>query len=96
VYRAYQQWLGRTAELTPMWHAWERGDRKAAVAAVPEQVIGQLLLRGTMADIRAHVDRYLAAGIDTAFLQLSTLESDRTRSRRVLLDALRALAPANR
>ena len=94
VYRAYQEWLGRASELTPMWQAWERGDRKAAVAAVPEMVIDQLMLRGTMADIRAHVERYLAAGVDTAFLQLSTLESDRTRSRRVLLDALRALAPA--
>ncbi len=96
VYRAYQQWLGRGAELTPMWQAWERGDRKAAVAAVPEDVIGQLILRGSMADIRAHVDRYLAAGIDTAFLQVSTLDPDPARRRHVLRDALRTLAPANR
>jgi probable F420-dependent oxidoreductase len=96
VYRAYQQWLGRAAALTPMWQAWERGDRKAAVAAVPEGVIGELMLRGTMADIRAHVERYLAAGVDTAFLQVSTLESDPARRRRVLLDALHALAPAGR
>jgi probable F420-dependent oxidoreductase len=96
VYRAYQQWLGRADQLTPMWQAWERGDRKAAVAAVPEDVIGQLILRGSLPDIRAHVDRYLAAGIDTAFLQVSTLEADPGRSRHVLLDALRALAPAGR
>lgn len=93
VYRAYQEWLGRTAELTPMWQAWERGDRKAAVAAVPVDVMNALILRGSAAEIRTHVQRYLDSGIDTAFLQVATLESDPPRRRRVLLDALRALAP---
>jgi alkanesulfonate monooxygenase SsuD/methylene tetrahydromethanopterin reductase-like flavin-dependent oxidoreductase (luciferase family) len=94
VYRAYQEWLGRAPALAPMWEAWERGDRKAAVAAVPERVMDDLILRGTMADIRAHVRRYLDAGIDTAFLQVSTLEQDPARRRQVLGDALRALAPS--
>ena len=94
VYRAYQEWLGRGAELGPMWQAWERGDRKAAVAAVPEGVMRELIVRGSMAEIRAHVQRYLDAGIDTAFLQVSTLEQEPVRRRQVLLDALRALAPA--
>ena len=94
VYRAYQEWLGRGAELGPMWQAWERGDRKAAVAAVPERVMRDLIVRGSMAEIRAHVQRYLDAGIDTAFLQVSTLEQEPVRRRQILLDALRALAPA--
>jgi probable F420-dependent oxidoreductase len=94
VYRAYQEWLGRGAELAPMWQAWERGDRKAAVAAVPERVMSELIVRGSMAEIRAHVQRYLDAGIDTAFLQVSTLEQEAVRRRQILLDALRALAPS--
>ncbi len=94
VYRAYQEWLGRGDALGPMWQAWERGDRKAAVAAVPAAVMDDLILRGSMAEIRAHVRRYLDAGVDTAFLQVSTLETDDTRRRRVLGDALRALAPS--
>jgi probable F420-dependent oxidoreductase len=93
VYRAYQEWLGRGAELGPMWQAWERGDRRAAVAAVPERVMSDLIVRGSMAEIRAHVQRYLDAGIDTAFLQVSTLEQEPLRRRQILLDALRALAP---
>ena len=93
VYRAYQEWLGRGPILSPMWEAWQRGDRKAAVAAVPETVMGDLILRGSMAEIRAHVQRYLDAGVDTAFLQVSTLEQEPARRRRVLGDALRALAP---
>jgi alkanesulfonate monooxygenase SsuD/methylene tetrahydromethanopterin reductase-like flavin-dependent oxidoreductase (luciferase family) len=94
VYRAFQEWLGRGAALAPMWQAWERGDRKAALAAVPEQVIADIILRGSKAEIRAHVRRYLDAGIDTAFLQLSTLETDPYRRRQVLGDAVRALAPS--
>jgi hypothetical protein len=47
-----------------------------------------------MAEIRAHVQRYLDAGIDTAFLQVSTLQPDADRRRQVLLDAMRALAPS--
>ena len=93
VYRAYQDWLGRGGALGPMWQAWERGDRKAAVASVPEAVMRDLILRGSMAEIRAHVQRYLDAGIETAFLQVSTTEPDPARRRQVLGDALRALAP---
>ncbi|HET7340237.1 MAG TPA: LLM class flavin-dependent oxidoreductase, partial [Methylomirabilota bacterium] len=96
VYRAFQEWLGRGATLAPMWQAWDKGDRRAAVAAVPGKVMGDLIVRGSMAEIRAHVQRYLDAGIETAFLQVSTLESDPARRRRVLGDALHALAPSPR
>jgi hypothetical protein len=79
-----------------MWNAWQGGDRKAAVAAVPEAVMNDLIIRGSMDAIRAHVQRYLDAGVDTAFLALSTLEQDPTRRRALQVDALRALAPATR
>ena len=93
VYKAFQEWLGRTEALTPMWSAWARGDRKAAVAAVPEHVVNELIIRGSMDEIRAHVRRYLDAGVDTAFLSLSTLEQDPARRREVLRAAMRDLAP---
>ena len=93
VYRAFHEWLGRAAALGPMWDAWERGDRKGAVAAVPEKVIDELIIRGSMDEIRAHVRRYFAAGVDTAFLALSTAEPDPARKRASVLSAIRALAP---
>ncbi len=94
VYRAFHEWLGRTPELAPMWSAWASGDRKGAVAAVPERVMHDLIVRGSMAEIRAHVRRYLDAGIDTAFLQVSTMEPDAAKKRARVLDAVRSLAPA--
>ena len=96
VYKAFHEWLGRSAALGPMWDAWAAGDRKGAVAAVPATVIGDLIIRGSAAEIRAHVQRYLDAGIDTAFLALSTMEQDPARKREIMLQALRALAPGAR
>jgi probable F420-dependent oxidoreductase len=93
VYKAFQRWLGRSDLLGPMWEAWESGDRRGAVAAIPERAVQELTLRGTMDDIRMHVQRYLDAGVDTAFLYLLTREKEPVRKREVLLQAIRALAP---
>jgi probable F420-dependent oxidoreductase len=93
VYKAFQAWLGRQELLEPMWQAWDSGDRRAAVAAIPEQVVNDLLVRGSVADMRAHVQRYLDAGVDTVFLHLLTYETDLTRKRQVLRQAIQALAP---
>jgi probable F420-dependent oxidoreductase len=94
VYRAYQEWLGRTPALQPMWDKWAAGDRRGAVAAVPSAVVDELIVRGTMPAIRSRVQRYLDLGIDTAFLQLQTNDPDPARRRALQLDALRALAPS--
>jgi len=96
VYRAFHEWLGRTAALGPMWEAWASGDRRAAVAAVPERVMNDLILRGSVDEIRKGVVRYLDAGVDTAFLQLATTETDPAQRRRVILDTIRGLAPGTR
>ena len=55
--------------------------------------MNDLIIRGSMSEIAAHVRRYLDAGIDTAALALSTVEEDPARRRAILLDAVRALAP---
>jgi probable F420-dependent oxidoreductase len=94
VYRAFHEWLGRTAQLGPMWEAWGRGDRKGALAAIPPAVVDDLVLRGSMAEIRARIRRYLDAGLDTVFLALSTAETEPSRKRQALLGAIRELAPA--
>lgn len=93
VYKAFQQWIGRGNLLTPMWEAWERGDRRGALAAIPDQAVQELTLRGSMADIRVHVQRYLDAGVDTAFLHLQTMHRDPQRKREAIMHAIRALAP---
>ena len=96
VYRAYQEWLGRTPVLQPMWDAWGAGDRKGAVAAIPPAVVEELIIRGPLPAMRARVQRYLDQGIDTAFLQFQTNDPDPARRRALVLDAMRGLAPSAR
>jgi probable F420-dependent oxidoreductase len=93
VYRAFHEWLGRTQALAPMWEAWGRGDRRGAVAAVPERVMDELLLRGSVPAMRAGIQRYLDAGVDTAFVLLQSSEPDPNRKREQLRSAMSALAP---
>ena len=96
VYRAFQEWLGRSEALGPMWAAWGAGDRKGAVAAIPTQVMDDLMPRGDFSVLKARIQRYLDRGIDTAFLSLMTSEQDPKKKRDLMLDALRALAPDSR
>ena len=64
VYAAFHRWLGRGAELEPMWDAWQAGDRKAALAAIPDDVVDALVVHGSYDECRAHVGRYVANGVD--------------------------------
>ncbi|MFN0148321.1 MAG: LLM class F420-dependent oxidoreductase [Dehalococcoidia bacterium] len=92
VYREFHQWLGRAA-LQGMWESWAAGDRKGAVAAISDATVDELIIRGSVADRREHVRRYMAAGVDTAFLQFSTMEPDPARRGELTRQALRDHAP---
>ena len=94
VYRAFHEWLGRTEALQPMWDAWASGDRKQAVREVPEEVINDLIIWGSPEERRAHVKRYMDAGVDTAFLQFFTAEQDPEKKRERILQAIREMSPS--
>jgi alkanesulfonate monooxygenase SsuD/methylene tetrahydromethanopterin reductase-like flavin-dependent oxidoreductase (luciferase family) len=93
VYKAFHEWLGRSAALGPMWDAWASGDRKAAVAAVPQEVMNDLIVQGSPDEMKAQVQRYFDAGVDTAFLQMQSFEADPAKKRENILNAVRNLAP---
>lgn len=65
VYAAFHQWLGRGDVLREMWEHWEAGDRKAALAAIPDQVVDDLIVHGSPGECRDHIARYVDAGVDT-------------------------------
>jgi probable F420-dependent oxidoreductase len=67
-YAAFHRWLGRAGVLASMWELWESGDRAAAVASIPEQVVDELVLNGSPADCRRQVRAYAAAGVDVPVL----------------------------
>jgi alkanesulfonate monooxygenase SsuD/methylene tetrahydromethanopterin reductase-like flavin-dependent oxidoreductase (luciferase family) len=64
-YAEFQKWLGRGPALTPMWDAWDSGDRARAVDLVPDEVVDDLIVWGTPQQIRARVERYAEHGVTT-------------------------------
>ncbi len=70
VYAAFHEWLGRTDQLKGMWDAWGEGDRKAAVDAIPDQVVDDLIIWGSPEKCREHVQRYVDNGVTTPALAI--------------------------
>lgn len=62
-YERFHRWLGRADELGELWRLWAAGERKAAVAAVPDAVADALVLHGSPASCRAQVRAYVEAGV---------------------------------
>jgi probable F420-dependent oxidoreductase len=68
VYAAFHEWLGRGEVLDPMWRLWKEGDRKAALAAIPDQVVDDLIVWGPPEKCREHIQRYVDNGVTTPAL----------------------------
>ncbi|MEV5880096.1 LLM class F420-dependent oxidoreductase [Streptomyces sp. NPDC052101] len=92
-YSAFHAWLGREDALKATWQAWADGDPARAADAVPDEVVDDLLVHGSPEECRAHIARFVEAGIDTPFLHL--LPAPETGGGpQGALRALSALAPA--
>jgi hypothetical protein len=91
VYRAYQAWLGHAEVLAAMWDAWDAGDRKAATAAVPDEVVDSVCVHGPPGQCREQIAAYVGSGVTTPVLAL--LPSSHDPSDYDPRDAIRRLAP---
>jgi probable F420-dependent oxidoreductase len=65
VYAAFHEWLGRGDQLADLWRLWKEGDRKAAAASIPNEVVDQLLVWGKPEQCREHIQRYIDNGVTT-------------------------------
>lgn len=86
VYAAFHEWMGRGEQLEPMWSAWKAGDRTAALAAIPDSLVDELIVWGTPEACREHIDRYVANGVTTPALAILPFGLDQRQ-------AIRDLAP---
>jgi probable F420-dependent oxidoreductase len=85
-YAGFHRWLGRGERLQPMWDAWAAGDRKAANALIPDDVVDELIIHGNYDQCREHVQRYIEAGIQIPTLAVIPIGVDIT-------EAIAGLAP---
>jgi probable F420-dependent oxidoreductase len=86
VYAAFHEWLGRGEQLADMWRLWKEGDRKAALAAIPDSLVDELIVWGPPEKCREHVQRYIDNGVTTPALALLPFGYD-------VHQAVRDLAP---
>ncbi len=85
-YRGLHERLGRADELAPVWAAWERGDRRSAVEAVPDALVDALFLHGCADACREGLERFVDAGLDTPIVSLMRWDGP-------LVEVLEALSP---
>jgi probable F420-dependent oxidoreductase len=62
-YAEFHRWLGRGPALEPMWNAWSAGDRKKALEVIPDELVDELVVHGSPAECRAHIQRYVDNGV---------------------------------
>jgi probable F420-dependent oxidoreductase len=70
VYAAFHDWLGRGDALRPMHEAWAAGDRAKANAAIPAEVVDDLIVHGPIEKCRERVAEYVAQGLDTPVISV--------------------------
>ncbi len=86
VYAEFHKWLGRDEILADMWRLWGEGDRNGALAAIPDEIVDQLIVWGKPEACREHIQRYVAAGVTTPALAILPFNVDQRT-------AIRDLAP---
>jgi probable F420-dependent oxidoreductase len=69
-YAAFHRWIGRESVLGPVWQAWSAGDRKAALAAIPDTLVDELIMHGSPAECRDKVDAYAENGVTVPVMAL--------------------------
>ena len=89
VYAAFHAWLGRGDELKGMWDNWQAGDRKAALAAIPDSVVDDIVIHGSPEHCRSRIKDYFDNGVTTSSLAIMPFDPELKH-----WDAVRALSPS--
>jgi probable F420-dependent oxidoreductase len=89
-YTAFHDWLGRGDRLRPMLTAWHAGDRRAALAALTDDLVDELVVHGPPEHCRDRIAAYAEAGIETPVLAMMPTPEPASPDR--LTDVLRRIA----
>jgi probable F420-dependent oxidoreductase len=68
VYEAFYRWLGYGETIDPMVDAWKAGDRQAAAAAAPWDLIEDMFVLGEPAAMKERLGRFVEGGITLPIL----------------------------
>jgi probable F420-dependent oxidoreductase len=68
VYAAFYRWLGYGEQIEPMIAAWEAGDRQAAAAAAPWELIEEMFIFGSPEEMKQRIGAFVEGGITLPIL----------------------------
>jgi probable F420-dependent oxidoreductase len=68
VYADFYRWLGYGEQIEPMVAAWKSGDRQAAAAAAPWELIEDMFIFGTPEQMKERLAAFVAGGITLPIL----------------------------
>lgn len=68
VYTNFYRWLGYGEQIEPMVSAWQSGDRQAAAAAAPWELIEDMFIFGTPEQMQERLAAFVAGGITLPIL----------------------------
>ncbi|MTV26790.1 LLM class flavin-dependent oxidoreductase [Nitriliruptoraceae bacterium ZYF776] len=94
VYRNSFDRQGFDSQIAEFRARWESGDRSAAVAGLPDELLDVAAVRGTVEQVRARIDEYRAAGLTTPMIYPLTVATDPEERLERMRATLAALAPA--
>jgi probable F420-dependent oxidoreductase len=72
VYEAFYRWLGYGEQIDPMVEAWAAGDRKAAAAAAPWELIEDMFVLGSPEQMKERLRQFVDGGITLPILTVVT------------------------
>jgi len=70
VYTAFYRWLGFGEQIDPMVAAWEAGDRQAAAAAAPWELIEDMFIFGSPEQMKERLTVFVDGGITLPILTM--------------------------
>lgn len=71
VYRKFHEWLGRGDRLAEAHRLWDAGLSAAAGEAIPDDVVDELWINGSVEHCRAKISRFLMPGVTSVNLYLA-------------------------
>ncbi len=91
-YNNFFREIGFEHEATTAAEAWNAGDRKAALAAVPDRMLEEIYVFGSLDHCRARLAEYAKAGVTATALQPESFAPDPKERRARILRAIEGLA----
>ena len=90
-YRRQWRRAGYGAAMDAVKETWKSGQRREAARQIPDELVEEVCVFGTVARCRAQLARFRVAGVDLPVIAVSPVNEDRVTATR---KALVALAPA--